>query len=274
MPTQFFERPAGALAYTDYGGEGDLVLMLPGIGALRSEYRALAPQLRDAGLHPVSVDLRGHGDSSVPWDRYDVPSVGEDILALIDHLDAGPAHLIGTSFAAGAVVWAAAERPSSARSLVLIGPFARNVKINPLMSVAFWLMMHNPWRVSLWKMYYRTLYPTRKPDDFETYLAQMRANMSEPGRFDANLALATSSRTPSEERLSRISVPTLVVMGTKDPDFPNPTEEAEFLAGQTHGALALIEGAGHYPQMEMPEITGPRIVEFLKQVQPAAPVMA
>jgi pimeloyl-ACP methyl ester carboxylesterase len=265
MTTQYFERQEGTLAYTDYGGDGDLVLMLPGIGALRSEYRALAPQLRDAGLHPVSVDLRGHGDSSVPWPRYDVPSVGSDVLALIDHLGGEPAHLIGTSFAAGAVVWAAVQCPGKVRSLVLIGPFARDVKMNPFIGAAFWLMMHNPWRVSLWKMYYRTLYPTHKPDDFETYLAQMRANMSEPGRFDANLALATSSRAPSGDRLSRVSVPTLVVMGTKDPDFPDPVAEANFLVAQTHGTLALIDGAGHYPQTEMPDIAGPRIVDFLKQ---------
>ena len=37
--TDYFTRPEGTLAYTDYGGNGELVLMLPGVGALRSEYR-------------------------------------------------------------------------------------------------------------------------------------------------------------------------------------------------------------------------------------------
>lgn len=64
METRFLERPQGRLAYSDYGGAGDLVLMLPGMGALRREYRYLAPRLRAAGDRAVTADLRGHGESS------------------------------------------------------------------------------------------------------------------------------------------------------------------------------------------------------------------
>lgn len=265
MQTQYLQLPEGRLAYTDYGGDGQPVLMLPGMGALRTEYRYLAPRLREAGYRPVSVDLRGHGDSSVPWSTYDVPSVGGDILALIEHLDAGPAHLIGTSFAAAPVVWAAVERPGQVHSLVLIGPFVRQVKISPVMTALFWLMTHNPWRVRLWTMYYRTLYPTHKPDDLKDYLGQLRANMAQMGRFQAALALASSSRRPSEERLRQVRAPTLVIMGTKDPDFPDPAAEGKQVAEQTGGTLALIEGAGHYPQTEMPEKTASVVIEFLKR---------
>jgi pimeloyl-ACP methyl ester carboxylesterase len=264
MQTQFLERPEGRLAYSDYGGDGQPVLMMPGMGALRSEYRFLVPALSQAGYRPVTVDLRGHGESSVPWQTYDVPSVGSDLLALVEHLDAGAAHLFGTSFAAGAVVWAAAERPQSVRSLALIGAFVRDAKINPLMNALFWLMVHNPWRVRSWVMYYGTLYPTRKPPDFKDYLSQLAGNMAQPGRFDAALALAYSSRLPSEERLKRVKAPTLVIMGTKDPDFPDPAAEGKFIAEQTGGRLELVEGAGHYPQTEMPEATAPLIVDFLK----------
>jgi pimeloyl-ACP methyl ester carboxylesterase len=170
MRTAVLESPEGTLAYSDYGGDGQLVLMLPGMGALRSEYRYLAPRLGKAGYRAVTADLRGHGESSVPWKTYDVPSVGGDILALIEHLTAGAAHVIGTSFAAGAAVWAAAEHPDRIRSLVLIGAFVRAAKINPVMSALFRLMMNSPWRVRAWSMYYPSLYPTRKPADFKDYL--------------------------------------------------------------------------------------------------------
>jgi len=265
MSTQFFTRPEGTLAYTDYGGEGELVVMLPGMGALRSEYRFLAPKLKEAGYRPVSVDLRGHGESSVPWSVYDLPAVGDDILALIDYLDAGPAHVIATSFAPGAAVWAAVERPAAIRSLVLIGAFVRDAQMNLFMKSAVWLMMNNPWRVKTWIMFYRTLYPTQKPADFDAYLAGLEKNMAEPGRFAANKALGESSRAPSKERLGQVQAPVLVVMGTKDPDFPDPTGEAQYIAEQTNGRLALIEGAGHYPQTEMPDKTGEVILDFLHE---------
>jgi len=81
VQTQYYERPEGSLAYSDYGGHGQPVLMMPGMGALRSEYRYLAPRLIEGGFHPVSADVRGHGESSVPWKRYNIPAVGGDILA-------------------------------------------------------------------------------------------------------------------------------------------------------------------------------------------------
>ena len=265
MQTRFFKRTEGTLAYSDYESDGELVLMLPGMGALRSEYRFLAPKLSEAGYHAFTVDLRGQGESSVPWEIYDVPSVGGDILALIDHLNGGPAHVIGTSFAPAPMVWAAAERPDQIRSLVLISPFVRTAKINPIMLALFWVMMNNPWRVRTWAMYYGTLFPSHKPADFQEYLKQLKENLSERGRFDAAKRLGSSSRQPSAERLKRVKAPTLVIIGTKDPDFSDPVAEGRIVAEQMGGALVLVEGSGHYPQTEVPEKTTPIVIDFLKQ---------
>ena len=266
MQTRYLERPDGHLAYSDYGGAGELALMLPGMGALRSEYRYLAPALSTAGYRAVTLDLRGQGESSVPWAAYDVPSVGGDILAVIDHLEAGPAHLIGTSFAPAPIVWAAAEQPTRVRSLVLINPFVRDNKINPIMLALFWLMMNNPWRVRSWVMYYRSLYPTQKPTDFQDYLDALAANLSQRGRFAAVKALGGSSRRPSAERLRRVRAPTLVIMGSKDPDFPDPAAEGQIVAEQMGGRMTMVDAAGHYPATEKPEKTTPLILEILARV--------
>jgi len=266
MTTQHMKHEQGTLAYTDYGGTGDLVLMLPGMGALRHEYRYLAPELVKAGYHAVAVDLRGQGDSSLGWASYDVPSVGNDIMALIQHFGGGAAHVIGTSFSPAAMVWAAAEHPDSIKSLILIGAFVRDPQVNPIMQALMWVMMNNPWRVQAWKAFYPTMFPTQKPDDFDTYLKQLVDGLKEKGRFDVVKKYGSTSRKPSETRLSKIQAPTLVVMGTADPDFPDPIAEANYMVEQTGGQLALIDDAGHYPQSEMPEKTTPIIIEFLNNV--------
>ena len=262
--TQYIERQEGKLAYSDFGGDGQPVIMLPGMGALRNEYRFLVPFLTTAGYRAITVDLRGHGESSVPWRTYDVPSMGDDIIALVEHIDAGAAHLIGTSFAAAPVVWAAAERPDCTHSIVLINPFVRNVKINPIMGALFWLVLNNPWRVRTWAMYYSTLYPTHKPDDFQVYLTQLKENLSQPGRFHAAAALGNSSRQPSDERLEQVKAPSLVIMGSKDPDFPDPAAEGRIVAERTGGRVELVEGAGHYPQTEMPDQTAAILLKFFQ----------
>jgi pimeloyl-ACP methyl ester carboxylesterase len=258
VQTRYLNCEGGKIAYSDYGSTGQAVVMIPGMGALRSEYRYLTPKLSEAGFRGVTLDIRGHGESSVP-------SVGSDILTLIDHLSVGAAHLVGTSKSAGAVVWAATELPKSVRSVVLISPFVHQVKVNPIMKSLFWIMMHNPWKVQAWVSYYNTLYPTFKPEDFQVYLSQLRNNLSEPGRMKAVNAYGNASLKDVETRLRRLKVPTLVVMGTKDPDFPEPVSEARGVAKDTGGVIELIEGAGHYPQTEMPEKTNPIIVDFLKR---------
>jgi pimeloyl-ACP methyl ester carboxylesterase len=265
METKFFERPEGTLAYDDSGGDGELVLMLPGMGALRSEYRYLAPKISEAGYRAVTADLRGHGESSAGWPTYDIPAVGRDILALTDHLSAGPAHLIGTSLSPGAIVWAAAEKPEAIRSMTLIGAFVRTPKTTLIERLLMPVMMNGPWKVSAWITFYRTMYPTRKPDDFETYLNQLRSNLKEPGRFAANKAFAAASKQPSEERLRKTKAPALVVMGSKDPDFPQPEAEARYIGEQVGGKVVMIDGAGHYPQTEMPDKVAPIILEFLER---------
>jgi pimeloyl-ACP methyl ester carboxylesterase len=93
----------------------------------------------------------------------------------------------------------------------------------------------------------------------------LKQNLVQPGRFAAAAAMGTTPRLPCTERLNLVRVPTLVIMGTKDPDF-DPLTEGKFIAQQTGGRLEMIEGAGHYPQTEMPEVTAPLVLGFLKRL--------
>ena len=266
METKFFARPEGKLAYTDYGGDGDLVIMMPGMGATRAEYRLLAPAVREAGFHVVTVDLRGQGESSAFWPDYALASSGRDLLALIDFFDKGPAHVVGTSFSPGAAVWAAAEHPDKIRSLVLIGAFVRDPQTTLLQKLMMGVMFNGPWKYAGWRMYYKMMYPTQQPADFDDYLDQLMASLREPGKADAFQQLAAAPRIDSEQRLPQVNTPALVVMGTQDPDWPDPVAEARWIGEQLGTEPVLIDGAGHYPQTEMPDITNPQIVAFLKQV--------
>lgn len=252
----------GTLAYDDQGA-GPLVVMVPGLGDLRQEYRFLTPTLVDAGYRVVTVDLRGHGGSSVTWPSYASEAVGGDLLALIEHLDAGPATLIGNSFAAGPTVWAATENPDVVSSIVLIGPFVRDQKTSVMMKTLINVMFSGPWKVRAWQWYHGTLFPSGKPADYEAYSAALRANLAQPGRFEAVQAMLHRSDAAIEARLPRVDKPALVVMGTKDPDFSDPAAEASWIANALGGEVRLIEGAGHYPHAEMPAVTAPVILEFL-----------
>jgi pimeloyl-ACP methyl ester carboxylesterase len=206
----------------------------------------------------------------VGWPSYSRKASGRDLLALIDHLDAGPATLVGNSFAAAPAVWAAAERPDAVEGMVLIGPFVLPQPAKPVQQALLRVLFSGPWKVAAWSMYYGTLFPTQKPADFDSYRTALRANLAEPGRFEAVKAMMLSSEPDIATRMGEVTTPALVMMGTKDPDFGDPAGEARRIADGLRGEMVLIEGAGHYPHSEMPDEAAPPILEFLAGVRRGA----
>ncbi len=261
-PTEYLRRTEGLIAY-DLAGQGPLVVCAPGIGDLRSVYRFLAPALVDAGLQVATMDLRGHGDSDATFEVYDDAAVGTDLLALINELG-GPAVLVGNSLGAAAAAWAAAESPRSVAGLVLIAPFVRNPPVSLWAMLAFRAALRRPWGYAAWKAYYASLYPGRRPADLAQHLARINESMHKPGHWRAFAAISHSSHAPVEARLSEIHVPTLVLMGERDPDFKDAAAEAEFVGKQLQAQVAMVPEAGHYPQAEYPEIVSPLVTDFVQ----------
>lgn len=261
--TQHLRVEGGEIGF-DVAGEGPLLLLVPGMGELRSSYRHLAPLLIAQGYRVATADLRGHGDSSAGFDSYgDVPTAS-DIAALLRHLGA-PATIIGNSMAAGAAVIVAAEHPGLVSGLVLIGPFVRTPPSqSAIAALMFRMLMARPWAVAAWNAYLPTLYSGAKPADFEAYRAAMIQAMRRPGYARAFRLTTRTDHKDAERSLARVAAPALVVMGGADPDFADPAAEATWIAQTLHATSVMIEDAGHYPQSQQPERTAEAILAFLR----------
>ena len=265
--TQFIDRPSGRVAY-EVSGHGPLVVLVPGMGALRQSYRLLAPLLIEAGYRVATSDLRGHGDSDVGFDSYGDEETAGDVLALIDAL-AGPAVIVGNSMAAGAAVIAAASRPDQVSGLALIGPFVRNGG-GALQRLMLRVMLAPRWAAAMWKLYLPKLYAGARPADFEAYRAGVIASLHRPGYAKAFSLTTRLNHDPAEARLDGVTAPTLILMGDRDPDFKDPRVEAEWIAQRLHGEVVMVNEAGHYPQSQQPRATFDALDAFMKNVAPRA----
>jgi pimeloyl-ACP methyl ester carboxylesterase len=263
--TQFLKLPDGQIAYDDTGGSGPLIICVPGLGDMRAQYRFLAPKLADAGFRVVTMDLRGQGESSADWPAYSPALVGADIVAIVRHLGASRAFILGNSLAGGSAVWAAAEIPDQIAGIVLIDPFTREHPTSSFLLAFLKVAMTRPWGPSFWSMYYGSLYKTAPPADLDSYRAALVANLKEPGRIEATKALIFSSQAPCEARIPDVHAPALIVMGTRDSDFDNPAAEADWVASHLHGKKLMVDGAGHYPHVEYPDVVAPAVIEFVKE---------
>ncbi|MEV5746459.1 alpha/beta hydrolase [Actinoallomurus sp. NPDC052308] len=273
--TEFLNVDGGRIAY-EVAGEGPLVVLAHGMGDLRSAYRHLAPRLVAAGFRVASADLRGHGESSTGWASYTRTDTAGDLLALIRHLG-GPAVVVGHSFAGGAATIAAAQEPELVGAVVEIAPFTRAQKLDlgGLLRVGRYrkgltLLMRTAMTGSVesWTRYLDHAYPGTKPADFADQVGAIRASLSDKDRMTALRKMGQSKPTDAGAQLPNLTRPALVVMGTLDPDWADPTAEADGVVAAMpagRGTVAMIGGAGHYPHAQFPEEVAAVMVPFLKQ---------
>jgi len=266
-PTQYLELPDGVLAYDD-AGKGPLIVATPAMLDLRSELRFLVPLLVERGFRVVSVDQRGMGETDGEWPEYGSTPMAHDLIALIRHLDAGPAIIYGTSNGAAAGVYVAAEEPGLVRGLVLAAPFVRDGKASWIQRRLMSIMRIPFLTLPIYMSYYPKWEPRQpRTADFDEHVAKLKANLRQPSRrrVIASYMLEQTHRE-AEARLRNVAVPSLVIMGTADVDWPEPEAEARWIVAQLGSQLLLLEGAGHHPHVEYPAEVARAVVEFAEQL--------
>jgi pimeloyl-ACP methyl ester carboxylesterase len=270
--TTHLPRPEGRVAYDD-AGTGPLVVMVPGMGDLRSTYDELRAALLAAGYRVVTTDLRGHGDSDLGFTTYGDEATAGDVAALVEHLGAGPAVVVGNSMGSSAAAVVAADRPELVRGLALLAPFLRDPQlpgaVRALMPVVYRAMLAAPWGAAAWAAYYRTLNKGSRSPRLDAHTAAIRAALRRPGYLRAfrDLALALT-HAPVEARVPRIQAPALAVVGALDPDWTDPAAELAWVREAIGARGLLVDDAGHYPQHQTPEVVAEAVLALLAEVAP------
>jgi pimeloyl-ACP methyl ester carboxylesterase len=272
--TEFLDVDGGRIAY-DVTGNGPLVVLSHGIGDRRQAYRFLAPELAQAGYRVASADLRGHGESSMGWASITRTDIAGDLLALIGHLG-GPAIIVGHSISGGAATIAAAKQPELVSGIVEINPFTKTQKLNlgailrirryrrGISLLAGTQLFHS---LGLWMRYLDAAYPA-KPADYADYMAALAAKLREPGRMAEFMKTGKSTPADAGAQLPNVRRPALVIMGTLDPDFADPSAEGDAIVAAMPaglGTVAVVDGAGHYPHAQSPDEVAALVTPFLKE---------
>jgi pimeloyl-ACP methyl ester carboxylesterase len=271
--TEFLAIDGGTIAY-DVSGTGPLVVLAHGMGDSRAAYRFVVPQLVAAGYRVANADVRGCGESSAEWAAYTRTDIAGDLLALVRHLG-GPAVLVGHSISGGAVTIAAAQAPELVVGIVELGPFTRKqaIRLGDLRVKSYragmtrLVMTGMLGSVKWWHRYLDLAFPGRKPADWDDQLRGNESMLAEPGRMRTLQRMSRIAPVDAGEQLAHVRCPALIVEGTLDPDWADPRAEGEaIVAAMPTGlaALAMVEGAGHYPHTQCPDETVALLLPFLE----------
>ena len=124
----FFEWKGYGLAYSDFGSGERTIVLMHGLLMNRHMFDRLAPELASRGFRVITIDTLGHGDSDRPDDmrHYNMPAFGEQLAALIDHLELDRPVVGGTSLGANAALEFGAAFPGKSRALFIEMPVLDN----------------------------------------------------------------------------------------------------------------------------------------------------
>ncbi|MBJ7882821.1 alpha/beta fold hydrolase [Gelidibacter salicanalis] len=106
------------LDYEDYG-TGQVLLLLHGLGSTKKDWDAQVPFFSKK-YRVIALDLRGHGDSSIPINDYGVEVMTEDVKAFMDQLKIDKATFVGFSMGGAVAFQMAASYPEYVEHLVIV----------------------------------------------------------------------------------------------------------------------------------------------------------
>ena len=214
----------------------------------------------------ITYDHRGQGQSEVTLTGYDMDTLYEDAIGLIEQLGIAPVHFVGLSMGGFVGMRLAARRPDLLRSLILMetsaeGEPAENVpKYRTLSMVVKW---PGTWAVAepvMKIMFGKTfLNDPARADERQYWTNQLKQNK----RSIVRAVNGVIDRLPILPELGNIKVPTLVIVGDEDvATIPSKARKIhEYIAGSQ---LVVMPRGGHTSSIEEPEAVTGAIREFLK----------
>ena len=241
------------LVYEDKGAHASTSLPLVLIHGHPFDHTMWAPQV--AAFSPsrrvIAPDLRGYGASPVVPGLTPLATFAEDIAALLDDLGVSEFALAGLSMGGQIVMECYRQFPERIRALVLADTFpaaetpagkkSRNDMADRLLRQGM-----GPYAE---EVLHKMVAPYAPPD-VAAHVHRMMTGTSPEG---AAAALRGRAERPDyRQLLTRVAVPTLVVVGEDDEYTPVGDAEAMH-AAIPDSTLRVVRGAAHMPNLEQPE---------------------
>ncbi len=244
------------MSRTDFGGDGELLLLGPSLGTSAQTLWASAAERLTERVHVVGWDLPGHGRSPASG-PFGIPELAAAVLALAD--DIAPAsefHYAGDSIGGAVGLQLLLDAPARLKTATLLCTgavigrsenwAARAASVRASGTAALVDSAAQRW--------FAAGFPDRRPDVAAALFDALRDTHDE-SYAQACEALAAFDVT---DRLSEITTPTLAIAGAQD--IATPPEGLQRIAsGVKDGRLVVLDGVAHLAPAESPR----RVAELI-----------
>jgi pimeloyl-ACP methyl ester carboxylesterase len=246
-------------------GQGEPLVMIMGFTANRSNWMPQIPLFKKY-YRVITFDNRGVGKSDKPPGPYSTRMMADDTAKLMDLLEIEKAHIVGLSMGGMIAQELAINYPQRVMKLVLASTYARQDETSgDTLEQAKFLQLTPEKKVGAMvslafnKPFYRFTFGL---------LARVQTMFTgASGRAGIAAQSEACLKHNTLERLSSITAPTLVIVGTGD-RIIKPVS-SEVIAGKIPDAkLVKVQGGSHYFSFEMRKVFNREVLNFLKSDTP------
>jgi pimeloyl-ACP methyl ester carboxylesterase len=262
-------------------GNGPALLLIHGIAGSSRTWRDVIPRLRDR-FTVIAPDLMGHGQSEKPVGDYSLGAFASGIRDLLEVIGIDRASVVGQSFGGGVAMQLAYQHPERCERLVLVDSGGLGREVNWMlrfltlpgseyvMPVIFPGFVRN-WGDSLFRTINdRGIRLGRFAEMWSAYASLAEAENRQAFARTIRSVIDPGGQTVSAmDRLYLASpMPTLIVWGDRDDIIPVSHARAAHEA-MPGSRLVVMEGVGHFPQIEAPEQFVDALLDFIDSTDPA-----
>jgi pimeloyl-ACP methyl ester carboxylesterase len=254
-----------AQLYYEIHGDGAPLMLIAG---LASDSQSWFPALDNLarGCRVIAPDNRWVGRTRQPDEPVSISRMADDCLALADQLGLPTVSLLGHSMGGFVALECAARFPDRVDRLILAATSASASKRNTAL-LADWATAWESGldRAAWFRGVFYWIFTPRFFENEAGVREAVRLAVEYPyPQTDAGFRRQVEAIAAYDgwERLSAITVPTLVLAGREDLLFP-PGECARLAAAIAGARLEVIEGAAHSIHLEQPEAFTRSVLDFL-----------
>ncbi|MBI2018155.1 alpha/beta hydrolase [Candidatus Daviesbacteria bacterium] len=248
--------------------EGKWLIFLHGFGGDLTAWQKERDYFAKLGISTIAMDLRGHGlsERSDRKQFYNLENFAKDLEMLLQQEEIKNYVTVGHCFGGMVAIFFQAKLPNQSKGLILIDtsykpPFIGNSPVSKiLLRYIFDLFSRLPNLQTKGHADFNQFVGTSDLD-----ITRILSDMLHTSLKSYLTICQTLAGLDAEKLLDQISVPTLVVQGTKDTIFP--PDVAKYLHKRIKKSeLDLIEGANHIIVINNPKELEASLEKFLKKI--------
>ncbi len=237
------------------------VVFLHGLGGDHSVWLYQVPELCSR-LPVITLDLRGHGRSTIPERPFGMAAMALDVARLLRELGAERAHIVGLSLGGMVAQQFALDHPQAVASLVLADTLCATPDSFRDVAQASLQFIEQNDMATVAQSRITAAFSDHVDPVLREYVIDRIARNDKAAYLSAARAAFSFAAAQS---IHAIQAPTLVLCGEDDRVTPLPLSEE--IAARIPGArLARIAGAGHISNLERPREFNRIVLEFLTGV--------